>query len=184
MALIWRATVLNPQPPVLAYARLLIQMHQLIAAGRGDSPEAEELADRMDAPRYAMTGASRYECAVWQPTCTRFREGGPKRMSMSPEQVAEWQGGLKKAYAGEVGNVDAVLTFLRQPVPAGLPAQVIRFLQAESWHNLGDLETALAFMKEADRLDPSLAISVLALLKDLGQVNGQPEYARSLQAAG
>ncbi len=174
----------NSLPPVLAYARLLLELHRLILAGAGDSAEAEELADRMDAPWYAMTAQEQARMRGLAADLHTLREGGPKRMSMSPEQVAEWQGGLETAYARGAGNVDAVLTFLRQPVPAGLPAQVIRFLQAECWHNLGDLETALTFMKEADRLDPSLALSVLALLKDLGQVNGQPEYARSLQVVG
>ncbi len=40
---------------VLTYARLVRELHDLIARGLGDSPEAEALAEHMDAPWYAMT---------------------------------------------------------------------------------------------------------------------------------
>ena len=45
---------LFPQPPSIAYTRLLLEMHRLIEVGKGDSDEAEALADRMDKPWHAM----------------------------------------------------------------------------------------------------------------------------------
>lgn len=37
------------------YDKLAYELYALIAAGKGDSPEAEALCERMDAPWYAMT---------------------------------------------------------------------------------------------------------------------------------
>lgn len=41
--------------PVVEYERLLHEIHRLIDRGEGDSEEAEELAEQMDAPWLAMT---------------------------------------------------------------------------------------------------------------------------------
>jgi tetratricopeptide (TPR) repeat protein len=102
---------------------------------------------------------------------------------MSQEQLAEWKRAVAETpVPGEAGDIDAALRLLRQPVPFGLPAHVIPFLQARCWERLGDLETALVFMKEADRLDPDQALSVLLLLQQLGQVDEIAAYAKRVIA--
>jgi hypothetical protein len=45
---------LTMQSPVVAYGELLTEMHRLINIGKGDSSDAEALADRMEAPWHAM----------------------------------------------------------------------------------------------------------------------------------
>jgi hypothetical protein len=46
---------LDPNTPVIAYARFLRELHRLTGEGKGDSDEAEAIAELMDAPWYAMT---------------------------------------------------------------------------------------------------------------------------------
>jgi tetratricopeptide (TPR) repeat protein len=174
---------LSTQVPAIAYARLLIDMHRLIGEGKGDSQEAEALADRMDAPWYAMTAKDQDRMRGLAADLNALREGAPRRVDMSPEQRARWHHAAVEAHArSEFGDVDAVLKFLRQPVPAQLPPKVIPFLQANCWDKLGDLETALVFMKEADRQDPEQALSVLILLQQLERLDELPEYANRVIA--
>jgi hypothetical protein len=157
---------LDSLPPVIAYARLLSEMHRLALEGKEDSAEAEALADRMDAPWHAMTPQEQARMRGLSADLYALTEGGPKRVEMTPEQRAAWQNNFKEAYrANETGDVDTLLHFLRKPVPSGLPRQVIPFLQARCWEKAGDLETASVFMKEADRLDPEQALEVLMLLR-------------------
>jgi tetratricopeptide (TPR) repeat protein len=172
------ATAPVTEPPVLMYARLLRDVHALIAQEKGDTDEAEALADRMDAPWYAMSPKEQERMRGLSADLYALREGGTKRVVMSAEQLQEWQREAREAYARhDTGDVDGTLAFLRRPSPASLPGHVIPFLQARCWEKLGDLETALVFMKEAERLDPSHALSVLTLLQRINRPDELAVYA-------
>ena len=81
-----------------------------------------------------------------------LREGGPKRVKMSKEELKNWQEAGQHAKAGlDAGEIDATLAFLRKPIPVDLPSYVTPFLQSRCWEKLGDVETALVFMKQAER---------------------------------
>lgn len=165
------------QPAVNAYARLLLEMHRLIAEGKGDSPEAEALTELMDAPWYAMSSPERARMRGLAADLHALREGGPKRVKMTAEQLAVWQKEFREAYGRiDTGDPDASLDFFRRPVPATLPSQVVPFFQSRCWERLGDLETALIFMKEVDRLDPNEAVSVMLLLQKLGRLDEELQY--------
>jgi hypothetical protein len=47
---------------VRRYAPLLLELHRLIEAGRGDSAEADRVRDDMDGPWHAMTTEERNRC--------------------------------------------------------------------------------------------------------------------------
>src|SRR4051794_28383023 len=154
-----------PLPPVLAYARLSRQAHELIAQGKGDSEEAEALADFCDAPWYTMRALEQERMRGLSVDLYALQEGGPKRVEMPPEELAKWQEAGRRAYASfATGDVDAMLALFRKPIPFNLPYHFVRYQQARCWEKLGDLETALVFMKAAEKLEPSYAVSVLALL--------------------
>ena len=68
---------LTTQHPALAYARLLIEMHRLIGEGKGDGEEAEALAERMDAPWYAMTTQEQTRMRGLSADLHALRGGGP-----------------------------------------------------------------------------------------------------------
>ena len=42
-------------PDYVRYKRLLIELHQLIADGKGDDEEAEAVRDQMDTPWYRLS---------------------------------------------------------------------------------------------------------------------------------
>ncbi len=154
--------------PALTYARLLRESQVLIAAGKGDSSEAEALADRMDRPWYAMTDRELQRMRGLSVDLYALAEEGPKRIEMSPDQLAHWQQALKTAWARyELGDVDAALNILRRPVPASLPGHIVPFLQARCWEKLGDLETAALFTKEGERSRPKESESLPAFLQQL-----------------
>lgn len=168
-------------PPALIYARLLRQSHELLSQNKGDTPEAEALAEQMDQPWYALTAQEQRRMRGLSADLHALREGGPKRIEMAPEQFAAWQRDARDAYArAELGDADALLDFLRQPVPSNLPRHIVPFLQARCWEELGDLETALIFMKEAERDEPEQRVSIVPLLHRLGRtedavVSGEPQ---------
>jgi hypothetical protein len=156
---------LDSKPPVIAYAQLLREMHRLIKEGKGDSEEAEALADRMDSPWYAMTVREQSRMRGLAADLHALRDSGPRKVDMTPEQLTAWQEEAKNVYS-EKGDVDAILEFLRCPIPSTLPDHVVPFLQARSWEKLGDLDTALVFDKAAGRLDPTQTLPLLPLLQD------------------
>jgi tetratricopeptide (TPR) repeat protein len=169
--------------PMLDYARLLRESHDLLAQGRGDSAEAEALAERMDQPWYAMTADEQQRMRGLSADLNALLDGGPKRVEMSPEVLARWQGTIKDAHAqAELGNVDDSLAALRKPIPSELPPHIIPFLQARCWERLGDLETSLIFMKEAERSDPEQTLTVLTLLQRAGKINEAEQYAERIVA--
>src|SRR5439155_272397 len=63
------------------------------------------------------------------------------------------------------------------PFPQGIPPYAIPFLQSRSWERLGNLDVALRFMREAERLDPAQGICVLILLEKLGRKDEAETYA-------
>jgi hypothetical protein len=168
----------NTLPSVLAYAKFLRKLDELISEGKGDSQEAAALADAMDAPWYAMTAQEQARLSGLSGDLYALREGGPKRVDMAEEEWAKWQDARRDALARlETGDVDSALTFLRQPIPAKVPDFNVPFLQAMCWEKLGDLETALAFMKEAERQDPRFGVMVLWLRERLCLLKGLPPTA-------
>jgi Spy/CpxP family protein refolding chaperone len=56
------------------FESLLRRLHALIAAGQGDSDEADALRDEMDAPWYAMTEEARER--MGELSARLYREGG------------------------------------------------------------------------------------------------------------
>src|SRR5262245_42342919 len=113
---------LNALPPVLAYARLTIEMHRLIGEGKGASEEAEALADKMYASWYAMTYQEQSRMRGLSADLYALSEGGPKRVEMTDEQLAAWKRAFREAYnRGAIVDADRFLNFLRGPVPSRLP---------------------------------------------------------------
>jgi tetratricopeptide (TPR) repeat protein len=168
----------NTGPPVIAYARFLLDLHKLISEGKGDGEEAEAVADRMDAPWRAMKSHEQARMRGLAADLNTLRGDGPKQADMTKEQLESWQCAAREVFGqGETRDVDAALVFLRRPVPSTIPRHFIPFLQARCWEKLGNLETALLFMKEADRLDPDQALSVMLLLQQLGRTAELRAYA-------
>jgi hypothetical protein len=146
--------------PSRAYARLLLLVHDLIANGQGDGPEADAVRDQMDAPWYAMTEAEQERVGGLSEDLHALAEHNPRSLKMSPEERGNW--GQEFGAAWEAGDWDRALMLLRRP-PDDVPVDHVAFFQADCWEHLGCPEVALRFMRSATRLDPARAVSVLTL---------------------
>src|SRR5947208_4453262 len=111
-------------------ARLLQELHRLIAAGQDDGDEAEALRAEMDPLWYAMTEEERDRLGGLSEDFYILAEGGAKQAAMAPEEKARWAeeatAVFSRMFAGR--DVDASLKFLRRPVPHDRPRFIVPFL--------------------------------------------------------
>lgn len=155
--------------PTLRYAALLLRSQRLIDQGLGDSAQAEELADEMDQPWAEMTAQEQRRMRGLSSDLYALDAGGPKDTLTSPEEVAAWRQRGRSAHdRSATGDVDGYLDFLRRPFPADVPRDAVLFLQARCWEKLGDLGTALVFLRAAEAASPRYSPSVLHLLLQQG----------------
>ena len=152
-----KPAVATDDSPVRAYARLLLGLHDLIAAGRGDDPEADALRDQMDTPWYAMTEAEQERVGGLSEDLYALAENNRRSVKMSTEERKKW--GRDFGAAFEAGAWDGALELLRRP-PDDAAADLVALSRAECWEHLGVPEVALRFMRAGTRLG---ADSVLRL---------------------
>lgn len=142
------------------YARLQLRLHDLIANGQGDDPEADAIRDQMDTPWHDLTEAQQERVGGLSEDLYALAENNTRSMTMSAEERRNWGQEFKAAF--EAGAWDRALVLLRHP-PDDVPADHVAFFQADCWEHLGCPEVALRFMRSATRLDPAHAVSVLTL---------------------
>jgi hypothetical protein len=143
---------------VRVYGRLLLFLHDLIAKGQGDDPEADAVRDQMDAPWYAMTEAEQERVGGLSEDLYALAENNPLSVKMSAEERRKW--GQEFGAAFEAGEWDRALLLLRSP-PDDVPPEHVAFFKADCWEHLGCPEVALRFMRSATRLNTAHAVSVL-----------------------
>jgi tetratricopeptide (TPR) repeat protein len=164
--------------PVRAYSHYLLRVHDLISQAKGDSEEAEAIADEMDAPWHALSQQEQERMRGLSVDLYSMAEGGPKTTDMSPEERANYGSRWKKAYAER--DWDTALALLRQ-APSDVPPDAVAFLQSRLWEKFGDIEVALVFMRRAADLRPEHHLaSLLNLLGRLGRREESLECARRI----
>jgi hypothetical protein len=146
--------------PAHAYGRFLLRLHELIAKGKGDDPEADAVRDQMDAPWHALTQAEQDRVGGLSEDLYALGEHNPRSTKMSADERRNWGQEFRAAFGA--GEWDQALVLLRRP-PDDVPADHIAFFQADCWEHLGCPEVALWFMRSATRIDPAHAVSVLTL---------------------
>jgi hypothetical protein len=144
--------------PSRAYVRLLLHLHDLIAKGQGDDPEADTIRDEMDAPWNAMTEAEQERVGGLSEDLYALAESNPRSVKMSAQERSDWATAFAAAF--ESGEWDRALLLLCRP-PDDVPADHVAFFQAECWEHLGCPEIALRFMRSATRLNTRVALSAL-----------------------
>jgi hypothetical protein len=146
--------------PARTYGQLLLRLHDLIAKGQGDEPEADAVRDEMDGPWHALTEAEQERLGGLSEDLYALAERNPRSVSMSPQERQTWGNDFRAAF--EAGDWDRALVLLRRP-PDDVPPDHVAFFQADCWEHLGCPEVALRFMRAATRLDVARAVSVLTL---------------------
>ena len=115
-------TAATDDTPAHAYGRLLLRLHDLIAKGQGDSPEADAVRDRMDGPWHALTEAEQELLGGLSEDLYALAEGNPRSVRMSAEERRQWGQEFRTAF--EAGAWDRALVLLRRPpddVPVSSP---------------------------------------------------------------
>ena len=146
------ATLRNSRDGFRQYVELIGELHRLMAAGRGDTPEADAVRDRMDPPwRYldkAMIARVRGLSADLYSL-----EDEPRRTISAPatERSRLLIQQLNAARDGH--DHETVLRLLREVSPHLLP-ELVAFLRGSTWLALGFPSIAALFFEYAWRVAP------------------------------
>jgi hypothetical protein len=158
------------EQPSRVFARLLLRLHELDAAGQGDGLEADAVREEMEVPWHELSFEEQERFRGLSEDLALLLEGGPKEAEIQPERRAEWTEKAKHALTSfQEGEVDAGLRFLSSERPPHVPVQDVWFLQARAWERLGFPEVALVFARAAERFDPEASVHVLTLLQESGR---------------
>jgi tetratricopeptide (TPR) repeat protein len=166
------AQTFSDNPHYVEYERLLRQLHQLIAEGRGDTDEADRIREEMDEPwrklrqeevdRLNGLSADLYMLQadeIFEPADPEERK--PERLEPAIRVALdqhEWE---------------QLLALLRLG-PTFLSQDSVAFIRAQAYSELGHLDTALLFAEYAARLnsqEPTYARMGMELLLKLGRLD-------------
>jgi hypothetical protein len=159
------------------YERMLVELHTLIAQGKGDSAQAIELRQEMDEPEAYLSEeeAVRLNALSGDLSMLHNREiPDPDVVRRVP--VRELPQRLIHAYQSE--NWDELLALLRADVSAFLSPDQVAYMRSRAYEALDELVPAIAFMDEAARRVPANA-DFPALAMELLWKDGQYSAAYS-----
>jgi len=150
-------------PGYLAMVRGTRELHQLLAAGKEDSPEADAIRDATDGPWEALSEVERNRIRNLSEDLYSLTE--PPRAS--EPMTAQAQAGLNEAYeARQRGEWDRALDLLRR-WRAHIDPALVSYLRGSIWLGAGDAATAALFVEHAHKLRPEnenyLALFLYAL---------------------
>lgn len=137
---------------------LMLQLHGLIRAGQGESPDAEAIRDRLD-DFWGELQPDEIGLLRSVSTDLNALADGPRFVTMSGEAFERWEAEL---YAELVQrkNYQASLELLRRP-PDQFDAGTIRRLTANCWRSIGFPNVATAFFDESSHHGMPAGASVL-----------------------
>lgn len=174
-------------PYYVEYVRLLVQLHDLIATGKGDDEEADTIRDQMDGPwrnlnEHEIARLRDLSADLYTIGEVRHTEGAvPDDVVQEFKQVSDWSEGIR---------------LLRCHQDVVSPAEAAAF-RGMAWARLGHAEIAMRFFDEALRLAPKEVLYEmlrLTCLTESGRISdavqiaeamtqGQSDAARMLKAA-
>ena len=137
----------------LAMVRGTRELHQLFAAGKEDSPEADAVRDATDGPWRALSEAERSRIRNLSEDLYSLIEPPPTPQPMNLQTQAKL---FEVFEARNRGDWDGALEILR-----GLRTQVepdlVSYLRGSTWLEAGDPGTAALFYSHARKLEPTNA---------------------------
>jgi tetratricopeptide (TPR) repeat protein len=140
------ATGNNGSPSVSEYIGLLLQLHELMTAGRGGSDEADVVRDRMDAPWARLR---RDELKLVDGLSADLYSLGVNRAA-APATPANAAALRDFERAVRERRWPTVLEIIREN-EEHLDARTVAYLRAASWAQLGEPDVALLFLAESAR---------------------------------
>jgi hypothetical protein len=162
---------IRPTSSFLEHIHLLIELHRLIAAGKGDDSEADDVRDAMDGSWYHLSkdevdSVNSLSADLYSLGQSRTAQGKP-----TAHFLQELQGRIAS------GDWHEVLRLVREQESVLLP-QRVAMLRGLAWANLQVFEPAIEFLHEAMRLSPGDKNSRLLLLSCLVQAGLTDEAVR------
>jgi tetratricopeptide (TPR) repeat protein len=145
------AKPLTMNPAYLAMVRGTRELHQLLAAGNDDSPEADTIRDATDGPWEALSEVERNRVRKLSEDLYSLVEQPPTAQPMNPQAQAK----LNEAFeAKQRGEWDRALDLLRC-WRAYIDPALLSYLRGSIWLEAGDPATAALFYEHAFKLNPS-----------------------------
>ena len=141
------AKPLTMNPNYLTMVRGTRELHQLLAAGKDDSPEADALRDATDGPWEALSELERTRLGNLSEDLYSLVEPPPAPQPMNPQTQAKFN---EIDEARQRGEWDRALDLLRQWRAYIDPTQV-SYLRGSIWLEAGDPETAALFFGHASK---------------------------------
>jgi tetratricopeptide (TPR) repeat protein len=142
---------LTMNPNYLAMVRGTRELHQLLAAGKDDSPEADAIRDATDGPWQALSEVERNRVRNLSEDLYSLAEPPPAAQPMNPQAQAK----LNEAFeAKERGEWDRALDLLRR-WRAHIDPALVSYLRGSIWLEAGDPGTAALFLEHASKLQPA-----------------------------
>jgi tetratricopeptide (TPR) repeat protein len=157
--------------PVIDHAHLLIELHRLIAAGKGDDAEADDVRDAMDVSWYQLRAE---EIDAVNGLSADLYSIGQNRKAYEKPTAAFMQDLQGRVVSGDWHEV---LTLVREHESI-LPPERVAMLRGLAWANLQLFEPAIEFLQEAMRLSPNNKDVRLLLLSCLVQAGRTNEAVR------
>lgn len=151
----------NVNPHFTSYIRLLVQLHQLIAEGKGESDDADRVRDQMDVHWYQLNGE---ELALADGLSADLYTLGVDRSSpASKPSDASWNA---FSQAAERQDWCKALEILRAS-EIHLPPALVAYIRGACWAYLEQFDVAIVFFRERERLQPLDAAEEALLLSCL-----------------
>ncbi|HLN26346.1 MAG TPA: hypothetical protein VK395_01225 [Gemmataceae bacterium] len=141
---------LTMNPNYLAMVRGTRELHQLLAAGKDDAPEADALRDATDGPWEALSEIERSRVRNLSEDLYALVEPPSAAQPMNPQAQAK----LGEAFeAKQRGEWDRALDLLRR-WRAYIDPALVSYLRGSIWLEAGDPATAALFYDHACKLQP------------------------------
>lgn len=141
------AQPIQTQSAFSEYVARLLELHHLIAAGKGDADEAEDVRDRMDAPWRRLT---KVELELVDGLSADLYTIGQQRPA-PPAVDADIASATDVAF--EEQRWGDLLDLLREHEKE-LPPDGVAFVRGICWFELQQFDVAIEFLREATRLNP------------------------------
>lgn len=153
------------------YVRLLLRLHELIAAGKGDTDEADELRDEMDS-QWRRLDAQRLALADGL-SADLYTIGIDRE---SPDTEPDEADGKRFTDAVQREDWRLVLDLLRE-IESDLPPNQVAGERGYCWAYLSQPDVALVFLREKQRFEPFDVSEEVMRLTCLIQANRLDEAA-------
>ena len=150
-------------PSYLAMVQGTRELHELLAVGKDDSPEADAIRDATDGPWQMLSELERNRIRNLSEDLYSLVEPPPAKQPMNSQAQVKLSEAIE---ARQRGEWDGALELLRR-CRAYLDPALVSHLRGSIWLEAGDPATAAVFFEHASKLDQDNEIYLAMFLHAL-----------------